>query len=126
MKSLRIRYIIYIFISMILGLLSRYFNNMPSWINLYFGDIVYAIMFYFIFAFVFIKADRKKILAISIIYLMLIETSQLYNNEFLNNIRNTTIGHLLLGKGFLISDIFSYIFGSIIGYKLDKKTEYED
>lgn len=125
MNKLRIRYGIIIFITIILGLASRYFSSLlASWVNVYLGDILYGLMFYYIFSFIFINSDRKKLLLITIIYLSFIEVSQLYRNEFLDNLRNTLIGHLVLGKGFLLSDIFSYILGSLIGYFTDKKVRF--
>lgn len=118
----RIKYLFRIIISIILGLLSRYFwDEFPMWINKYLGDILYALMFYNIFSFVFIEVDKKYILFISTIYCLSIELSQIYQGDWIDSIRKTTLGHLLLGRGFLFSDIISYTLGNIIGYKIDKR-----
>jgi len=45
----------------------------------------------------------------------MIEMSQLYQAEWINNIRHTTLGGLILGQGFLWSDIVAYTAGVIIG-----------
>jgi len=44
----------------------------------------------------------------------MVEISQLYQVEWLNNIRSTTLGRLVLGQGFLWSDIISYTVGITI------------
>ncbi len=43
----------------------------------------------------------------------MVEISQLYQDPWINNIRNTLIGHLILGKGFLWSDLLAYTIGVI-------------
>ena len=50
----------------------------------------------------------------------MIEFSQLYQENWIIEIRNTTLGHLVLGQGFLWSDLLAYTFGSIICYILEK------
>ena len=47
------------------------------------------------------------------IYYM-VEISQLYQVQWLNNIRMTTPGRLVLGQGFLWGDIISYTIGITI------------
>ncbi len=117
----RIKYIFLIIITIVLGLASRIFKeNLPNWVVLYMGDILYGIMFYFIFSFIFVKIDSKKIMLLTIVYLVVIELSQLISNPFLDNLRNNTIGHLILGKGFLFSDVICYITGGVIGFGINK------
>ena len=50
----------------------------------------------------------------SLLFCYFIEVSQLYQAGWINNLRNTTIGGLILGHGFLWSDILAYSFGVTI------------
>ena len=40
-----------------------------------------------------------------------VEISQLYHTEGLDSLRRTTLGHLLLGSGFDVRDLFAYTLG---------------
>ena len=50
-----------------------------------------------------------------------IEFSQLYQADWINEIRATRIGGLLLGHGFLLSDIIVYALGVGIGALIDNR-----
>ena len=49
----------------------------------------------------------------------LIEISQLYQGEWINSIRDTTLGALILGHGFLFSDLICYTIGILIGVVIE-------
>jgi hypothetical protein len=112
----RILYFFIICLVIILGLLSRKLDFVP----LFVGDILYAMMIYFIVRFLLLKADLKIITFISILTCYGIEILQLYQANWIVEIRNTTLGHLVLGQGFLWSDLLAYTFGIILCYILDK------
>lgn len=116
----RLHYFIYIIIVISLGLLSRT-RIIPELIYPYLGDFLYAIMFYFIIAFLLNKSPSKTILIISVLICYLIELQQILDYDWLVSIRKTTIGSLTLGHGFLWSDMVSYTFGGIFSYYLEKK-----
>lgn len=61
--------------------------------------------------FLFPKAKTKTIALVSLLACYTIEVLQLYEADWIVNIRSTTIGHLILGQGFLWSDIIAYTFG---------------
>ena len=48
-----------------------------------------------------------------------IEISQLYHAAWIDAIRNTTLGGLILGFGFLWSDLVCYTIGIIVGAIID-------
>lgn len=117
----RLLYLILTLITMILGLLSRrYGNYLPNVISEYSGDTLWALMVYFGFAFLFNNKSIVMISVITLIFSYSIEISQVYQGHWINNIRGTTIGALILGKGFLFSDLICYSFGTLIGSSLDK------
>lgn len=113
----RIYYFILSCLVIILGLLSRKLNFIP----LFVGDILYAVMIYFIVGFFLVKSNTKNIAIISILICYTIEFSQLYQANWIVEIRNTTFGHLVLGQGFLWSDLLAYTFGIIIAYFIEIK-----
>ncbi|MGL4796996.1 MAG: DUF2809 domain-containing protein [Paraclostridium sp.] len=117
----RIRYLIITFIVMIMGLLSRKFMFIfPKAIAPFVGDMLWAMMIYFGFRFVFLKLKIKENFILSIIFCFGIEISQLYQANWINAIRNTTLGGLVLGHGFLWMDLISYSLGIFIALLIDK------
>lgn len=120
MRRNRILYLILTIITIILGLLSRKVQELPLIISAYSGDILWALMVFFLFTFLFNKKPTIFILIISIIFSYAIEVSQLYHAPWIDSIRATTLGGLILGFGFLWSDLVCYTVGIIIGAIIDK------
>ena len=117
----RILYLIITMIVMVMGLLSRKFMFIfPNSIAPYIGDTLWAMMIYFGFRFLFSKLEMIKSFYIAITFSFLIEISQLYKADWINSIRQTTLGGLVLGYGFLWEDLISYSIGIIIGLTIDK------
>lgn len=120
MKRSRVLYCIFIIITMILGLLSRKISYLPYVIKAYSGDVLWALMIFFMAAFIF---NEKKSVIVSIIALGFsysIEFSQLYHSPWIDSIRSTTLGGLILGFGFLWSDILCYTIGVLAGICIEK------
>jgi ABC-type Fe3+-siderophore transport system permease subunit len=98
-------------ITIIIGLLSRHFSFIP----LFIGDILWALMVYFIVRFLFVRKPVKFIVTGSLLFCYLIEFSQLYKAPWINELRHTLFGRLVLGEGFLWSDLLCYTVGVVIG-----------
>lgn len=120
MRRNRILYLILTIITIILGLLSRKVQGLPQIISSYSGDALWALMVFFLFSFLFNKKSTIFILVISIIFSYGIEISQLYHVPWIDSIRATTLGGLILGFGFLWSDLICYTVGIVIGAIIDK------
>jgi len=106
-----------------LGLSSRkYAGYLPEWINTYLGDALWAVMIYLFTA--VLLHDRKllQIALASLLFCYLIEISQLYHGPWIDAIRNTRLGGLVLGFGFLWTDIIAYTMG--IGVMLAIESVY--
>ena len=119
----RIVYLISVAIVMGLGLSSRkYAGYLPEWINTYLGDALWAVMIYLFTA--VLLHDRKllQIALASLLFCYLIEISQLYHAPWIDAIRNTRLGGLVLGFGFLWTDIIAYTMG--IGVMLSIESVY--
>jgi glycopeptide antibiotics resistance protein len=105
---------------MLLGLGSRQFSAfLPTIITKYSGDILWAIMIYLGISFLFPRWTYTRILIFSLLFSYSIELSQLYQAVWIDNIRNTRLGGLILGYGFLWSDIICYTAGISIGFMVD-------
>lgn len=116
MNRLRITYGCLIVIITITGLLSRHFSFIP----LFIGDILWALMVYFIVRFLFVDHPGKFIVMVSLLFCYGIEFSQLYKAPWINDLRHTLFGRLVLGEGFLWSDLLCYTIGVAIGVWVDR------
>ncbi|WP_127846322.1 ribosomal maturation YjgA family protein [Psychroflexus aestuariivivens] len=102
------------------GLASRRLNlGIPTEVNLYLGDAIWALMVYFGFRMFWprLAIIQSAILAIS--FSFAIEISQLYQADWINEIRQTLLGGLILGFGFLWSDLVAYSIGVVFGFGID-------
>lgn len=95
-----------------LGLGSRAFSYvLPDTLNTYLGDSLWAAMIFTGCGFLFQKMKTMKTGLISLSFCFFIEITQLYHAEWIDRIRDTSLGGLVLGYGFLWSDIEAYTIG---------------
>ena len=112
-------YLLFILTTIALGLLSRT-AIIPDFIYPYLEDYLYAIMYFFIFGMLFPRKSSLRIAIYSILFCYLIELTQLSQASWLNQIRSYKIGALVLGHGFLWSDIISYTLGGITALVIER------
>ncbi len=103
-----------------MGLFSR-MGYLPDVLYGYLGDALYALMSFFIVGFIFPNSSTLKVVLIALLLCFAIEASQLYHAQWIDAIRKTRIGGLILGFGFLWSDVLSYTSGVLIGAVLESK-----
>ncbi|MCY7894162.1 DUF2809 domain-containing protein [Bacillus vallismortis] len=112
MKRKRWVYAALTIIIMTIGLGSRTFSSvLPDAVNPYLGDSLWAAMIYTGCAFLFQKMTTIMTGTISLSFCFFIEISQLYHADWIDQIRDTSLGGLVLGYGFLWSDIKAYTIG---------------
>ncbi|MDP3387557.1 MAG: DUF2809 domain-containing protein [Eubacteriales bacterium] len=120
-KRNRIIYGVLILLTIVLGLCSRtYSDNLPYWIGAYSGDTLWGLMIFLMIGFLFTVMKTRHVAVISILLTFIIETSQLYHALWIDAIRRTLIGGLILGYGFLWSDLICYTIGILIGVLIEK------
>ncbi|MBW9151219.1 DUF2809 domain-containing protein [Clostridium estertheticum] len=119
-KRNRLLYAVMTIIVIGLGLYSRKMANIiPNYMNLYLGDALWALMVFIALGFVFREMKTKIVAIIGISFCYLIEISQLYHARFIDNIRETTLGGLVLGYVFSWSDFLGYAIGILVGVILE-------
>ena len=116
MKSNRLNYFILILLVLILGILSRKISNIP----LFIGDVLYAVLIYFGFRFLLITSKKSTSLLLSLLFCFGIEILQLVQIDWIITIRKTTLGHYILGEGFLWLDLLCYVIGMLIAFLIDQ------
>lgn len=117
MKSNRLNYFILILLVLILGILSRKISGIP----LFIGDVLYAVLIYFGFRFLIMDSIKSTSILLSLLFCFGIEILQLVQIDWLLAIRKTTLGHYILGEGFLWLDLFCYIMGTLMAFLIDEK-----
>ncbi|MFH6935186.1 DUF2809 domain-containing protein [Flavobacterium sp. FlaQc-30] len=118
MNKTRIQYSVLLLTIILLGILSRKISFIPLWI----GDFLYAIMIYFLVRILFIGKKTIFIIIYSLLICYSIEFLQLYQSGWITALRKTLFGRYVLGQGFLWSDILAYTFGIAFIFLIEKFT----
>lgn len=99
-----------------LGLASRHFqDSLPTFLADYAGDTLWALMLFLLVSTGLACQSTLARAAISLTLAFLVEISQLYHASWIDSIRQTTLGGLVLGYGFLWTDLVCYSVGVAMG-----------
>ena len=102
------------------GLASRKFPTLlPAALGKYPGDALWAAMIFLLLALLRPRSRTIHLALWAFGVCCLVEYQQLYQAEWLNDIRSTTLGHLVLGAGFSGTDIVAYAVGVVIVALID-------
>jgi uncharacterized SAM-binding protein YcdF (DUF218 family) len=93
---------------------------LPSVISEYAGDTLYALLVFLGLGFLFPKLSTWRAAALAFGISVLIEGNQLYHAPWLDALRQTRLGGLVLGFGFLWSDLLCYAVGVTMGAVLER------
>ena len=100
--------------TILLGLASRRFaRSLPNFVRLYAGDALWAATVYFVAATLWPRARISSLAVGTLAFAFAIEASQLYHAPWIDGVRSTRLGALVLGQGFLWSDLVCYTAGVI-------------
>lgn len=106
---------------MALGLFSRSdIISLPNFLTAYSGDTLWALMVYWCVRVLLPTQTVFVSASLALAFSFGIESLQLYQAPWINSIRMTKIGGLVLGYGFLFSDLACYIVGVTFGALLNK------
>ena len=104
-----------------LGIGSRRFaSRLPGLVTTYAGDTLWALAAFLGFGLVLPRASTWRVALVALGFSVLIEVSQLYHAPWIDSIRRTTAGGLLLGYGFVWSDLACYAVGVGLGILIEQ------
>ena len=108
-------------VTVALGLASRWWADaLPHFVGAYAGDTLWACAVYWAVALVTPGAGRIYRGLLSFGFAVAVEVSQLFHPAWLESIRRTRLGGLLLGFGFLWSDLACYAVGIALALGVDQ------
>jgi hypothetical protein len=116
----RWRYAVAVAVTIAAGLGSRAIASaLPWWLAKNAGDALYATMVFFGIGFVAPRIRTSTAAAIALVFCAAIECSQAYHAPWLDAVRDTLPGHLVLGQGFHAFDLVCYVIGVTLGATLE-------
>jgi hypothetical protein len=102
-----------------LGLASRSKSlPWPPFFAAYAGDTLWALLVFLLLRFVAPARPVLHVAGAALAFSFAVEFSQLYQAPWLNAVRGTRPGRLVLGAGFLWSDLVCYTAGVLLGLGL--------
>ncbi len=110
-----------ILVIIFLGLSSRKFAAfLPAFVAQHAGDSLWSAMVYLSVRLCFMRKSAHVALLTSFVFCYSIELGQLYQAPWINQLRETPLGALVLGHSFLILDLVRYACGMIATYLIEK------
>ncbi len=107
-------------IVVLLGLTSRSHSLLlPTFLKEYAGDTLWALAAYLMIAVLRPRLAIWRVAIIAGLFSAAIEISQLYHAPWIDQIRQVRLGGLVLGHGFLWSDLICYAVGISTGVLLE-------
>ena len=102
-----------------IGLISRRI----CWIPAETGDALWAMMVFCLWRIVLQNKKLPLVAITSLVHCYLVEFSQMITWRWLVSFRQTFIGHMMLGQGFLWIDLLAYSIGIIVIYMIFSRIE---
>jgi hypothetical protein len=103
-----------------LGLASRrYAAALPVFVAQYAGDTLWALVVFVGIGFLAPRWSSFRVAALALGVSYSVEVSQLYHAPWIDALRQNRLGGLVLGYGFLWSDLACYTVGVALGVVLD-------
>src|SRR5438045_6401686 len=93
---------------------------LPPALRKYLGDALWATMVFFGFGFILNRASTGTVALCAFCLAALIEFSQLYHAPWIDSIRATTFGELVLGATFNWPDFIAYAMGIGLGVLVER------
>lgn len=116
MRRRRIKYAAFLLAVILLGLASRaYSPPLPSFVRAYIGDALWALTAYLTAALLFPRLPIRWVAVTAGLFSLTVELSQLYHAPWIDSLRQIRLAALLLGHGFLWSDLVCYGVGVGVG-----------
>ena len=92
---------------------------LPTLLTIYAPDVLWAMLVFALFVLIAPRQPLPVVALAALGFALFMECSQLYQAEWINTIRATRPGGLLLGYGFLWSDVVCYGVGIWLSICID-------
>jgi hypothetical protein len=110
----RFWYAIAVAVVILVGMASRRYPLLPEIVDKYPGDVLWTMMVFCLGAIVFPRTSTIKLAGLALFISYAVEFGQLYRAPWIVAIRQTTIGHLILGADFAWGDLIAYTVGALL------------
>lgn len=94
---------------------SKRATDLPEFVSTYAGDTLWALLIFLLLGLAFPRLSTRSTAIAALVISFSVEASQLHQGEWINQLRASEIGALILGKGFLWSDLLCYSAGIAVG-----------
>lgn len=116
----RILCLLLAFAAIALGLATRRFPNaFPGFVAAYAGDALWATLVFLLMAIIWPAGSTRRLAVAAAIVSLAVELGQLYHAPWIDAVLQTRMGGLVLGHGFLWSDLPCYAAGIVLAAALD-------
>ena len=99
----------------------RYGAHLPAFVAEYGGDTLWALMVFLGIGALAPGWSTWRVAGVALATAFVVEISQLYRAPWIDAVRNTRLGGLVLGQGFLWSDLPCYAAGVAIGAVIERR-----
>lgn len=103
-------------LTVVIGLWSRQLPGVPGSV----GDLLWSTMVFFLVCAGWPRAGRCRSGAVALTISWVVELTQLFHPLWLDRIRGTTVGHLVLGSTFVWTDLLAYAAGVATGIVISR------
>lgn len=117
----RLTYAVAAVIVIVLGLASRKYRSiLPGFVGAYSGDTLWALMVFLLACIIWPLASTRRLASSAALFALATEMSQLNHAPWIERLRATRIGGLILGFDFVWSDLLCYAAGVAAGAGYDR------
>ena len=88
---------------------------LPDFIAKYGGDSLWALVVFLCFGIAFHRSSTMRIALVAVCFAWSVEFLQVYHAPWVDGIRSTRLGHLVLGTMFNSPDLLAYVIGVALG-----------
>ena len=107
-------------LTVLLGLASRRpALHLPFFLAAYAGDTLWATAVFLGIGLLLPRASTWRVAFLAFLFSVLVELGQLYHAPWIDSIRHTTLGGLVLGFDFVWSDLACYAVGVVLGLLIE-------
>ena len=114
-------FLLMIVITIALGLCTRLIKKRFFYVGDAAGDALWATMVFFILSFISPTMPLWQRVLVAITFSFAVEFSQLYHAPWIDRIRKTIPGAMVLGSSFSPPDLVCYVIGVALGAFTEKK-----